>query len=101
MEVGTTQVVEGTNLVGEARQSLSQISEVSHQIDWLVQAISEATVSQVQTSQVVTVLMKEIALISEHTSDSTRQVSSSLIETVEIAAQLQASVGMFNVGTDV
>ena len=100
MELGTTQVVEGTNLVGDAKQSLSKILEVSRQIDTLVQSISSATVSQAETSQAVTELMKEIAKVSERTSNSTRQVSGSLQETVGIAAQLQASVGAFKVGGD-
>jgi len=100
MELGTAQVVEGTHLVEDAKLSLSQILEVSRQIDTLVQSISSATVSQVQTSQAVTELMKEIALVSERTSDSTRHVSGSLQETVEIAAQLQASVSTFKVGGD-
>jgi methyl-accepting chemotaxis protein len=101
MEVGTHQVVEGSNLVEEAKLSLTQILEVSRQIDALVQSISTATVSQAETSQAVTELMKEIALVSERTSNSTRQVSGSLQETVGIAAQLQASVGTFNVGSEV
>jgi methyl-accepting chemotaxis protein len=101
MEVGTHQVVEGTNLVEEAKLSLTQILGVSRQIDALVQSISTATVSQAETSQAVTELMKEIALVSERTSNSTRQVSGSLQETVGIAAQLQASVGTFNVGSEV
>ncbi len=100
MELGTTQVVEGTHLVEDAKLSLSQILEVSRQIDTLVQSISSATVSQVETSLAVTELMKEIAKVSEHTCSSTRQVSGSLKETVEIAAQLQASVGTFKVGTE-
>jgi methyl-accepting chemotaxis protein len=101
MEVGTHQVVEGSNLVEEAKLSLTQILEVSRQIDALVQSISTATVSQAETSQAVTELMKEIALVSERTSNSTRQVSGSLQETVGIAAQLQASVGTFNVGSEI
>ena len=100
MELGTTQVVEGTHLVEDAKQSLSQILDVSRKIDALVQSISSATVSQAQTSQAVTELMKEIAKVSERTSHSTRQVSGSLQETVGIAAQLQASVGTFKVGED-
>jgi len=100
MELGTTQVVEGTHLVEDAKQSLSKILEVSRQIDTLVQSISSATVSQVETSQAVTELMKEIAKVSERTSNSTRQVSGSLKETVGIAQELQASVGTFKVGGD-
>jgi methyl-accepting chemotaxis protein PixJ len=97
MEVGTSQVVEGTHLVEDVKQNLSQILGVSRQIDALVQSISSATVSQAQTSQVVTNLMKEIAKVSESTSNSTRQVSTSLKETVEIAHELQESVGTFKV----
>jgi methyl-accepting chemotaxis protein len=100
MELGTSQVVEGTNLVEGAKQSLHQILDVSRQIDTLVQSISTATVSQAETSQAVTELMKAIAIVSEHTSNSTRKVSSSLKETVEIAQELQESVGTFNVGED-
>jgi methyl-accepting chemotaxis protein len=44
-------------------------------------------------------LMEEIALVSERTSDSTRQVSGSLQETVGIAQELQASVSTFKVDT--
>ncbi|NET56697.1 MAG: GAF domain-containing protein [Symploca sp. SIO2E6] len=98
MELGTTQVVEGTHLVEDAKQSLSQIVEVSYKIDQLVQSIKNATVSGAQTSQTVTELMKDIALVSERTSDSTRAISRSLQETVGIAQELQASVGTFNVG---
>ncbi|GAB4186441.1 MAG: hypothetical protein Fur006_25700 [Coleofasciculaceae cyanobacterium] len=97
MELGTSQVVEGTSLVEDAKQSLSKILEVSRQIDGLVQSISSATVTQAETSQAVTQLMQEIALVSERTSDSTRKVSSSLKETVEIAQELQESVGTFKV----
>lgn len=100
MELGTAQVVEGTHLVEDAKKSLTQILEVSRQIDTLVQSISTATVSQAETSQVVTELMKEIALVSERTSNSTRRVSGSLQETVGIAQELQATVRTFNVGGD-
>jgi len=72
--------------------------EVSRQIDVLVQSISDATVSQVLTSASVSKLMKEVAQVSERTSDSSRQVSDALRQTVEIAQGLQDSVGAFEVG---
>ena len=97
MELGTTQVVEGTHLVEDTKKSLEQILEVSHQIDQLVQSISSATVSQAQTSKFVMNLMKKIAKVSERTSDSSHQVSVSLQQTIEVAQQLQESVGKFKV----
>ncbi|MEH2169506.1 MAG: methyl-accepting chemotaxis protein [Nostoc sp.] len=97
MEIGTTQVVEGTRIVEEAKQSLSQILDVSCQIDSLVQSISTATASQVETSQSVSQLMKDIAAISQRTSDSSHQVSQSLQQTVDISQQLQETVEAFKV----
>ena len=97
MEIGTTQVVEGTRIVEEAKQSLSQILDVSSQIDSLVQSISTATASQVETSQSVSQLMKDIAAISQRSSDSSRQVSESLQQTVDISQQLQETVEAFKV----
>ncbi|MEH1958923.1 MAG: methyl-accepting chemotaxis protein [Nostoc sp.] len=97
MEIGTTQVVEGTQIVEEAKQSLSEILDVSRQIDSLVQSISTATASQVETSQSVSQLMKDIAAVSKRTSDSSRQVSESLQQTVEISQQLQETVETFKV----
>ncbi|MBW4631510.1 MAG: GAF domain-containing protein [Iphinoe sp. HA4291-MV1] len=97
MEVGTTQVVEGTRIVEDAKHNLAQILEISRQIDTLVQSISLATASQVQTSQTVSQFMKDIAASSQRTSDSSMKVSQSLQQTVEISQQLQASVGTFKV----
>jgi methyl-accepting chemotaxis protein PixJ len=100
MERGTTQVDKGTRQVEEAKESLQQIVQVSQQIDALLQSISSATVSQTETSEVVKLLMAQINQSSERTSDTSRQVSSALQETVAIAQQLQASVGTFKVEAD-
>lgn len=97
MEVGTSQVVEGTRMVEQTKQSLGQIVEVSRQIDQLVQLISGATVSQTQTSEAVTNLMKEIAQASESTYTTSNDVSSSLQTTVGIAKKLEEAVGTFKV----
>lgn len=97
MEVGTSQVVEGTRIVEDAKQSLHQILEVSRQIDYLVQSISTATASQVATSQSVSELMRAIADVSQRTSDSSRSVSESLQQTVGISQELQQTVGTFKV----
>lgn len=100
MEQSTTQVVEGTYLVEDAKHSLSKILDVSRQIDHLVQSISNTTTSQVNTSEAVSNLMKKIALLSERTSTSSHQVTSALRKTVEVAQDLQASVGAFEVGDE-
>lgn len=97
MELGTTQVMDGTRIVDDAKQNLNQILDISRQIDLLVRSISEATASQVETSQVVSQLMKAIAATSQRTSDSSRQVSNSFAQTLQIAKELQQVVGTFQV----
>ncbi|MEP0912272.1 methyl-accepting chemotaxis protein [Leptolyngbya sp. GB1-A1] len=97
MEQSTAQVVEGTHLVENAKQSLGQILAVSREIDNLVQSISEATVSQVETSSAVSRLIEQVAQVSKQTSKSSIQVSDAIRETVTIAQELQASVGAFEV----
>lgn len=101
MDEGTLQVVASSHSVIAAKESLEQIFEVSRQIEQLVQSISSATVSQAQTSQAVTDLMKKIARTSQQTSDSSRKVSNSLRKTVEVAEQLQMSVGQFKVESQI
>ncbi len=97
MEWGTMQVIEETRLVQNSKQSFSQIIDVCRQIDELVQSISAATVSQVQTSKEVSHLMTEINKVSEMTSNLSHQVSTSLQKTVDISQELQESVGIFKV----
>lgn len=100
MEVGTTQVVEGTRMVQDTKQSLGQIVEVSQQIADLVQTISGSTASQTAKAQMLSKLVQNVAKVSENTSDSSRQVAGSLQEAVEIAKQLQASVSTFKIGSE-
>lgn len=94
IELGTTQVVEKANLVLDAKLSLGQILEVSHQIDRLAQSISTTTVSQAQTSDAVLALLKQIAQVLENTADSSLIVSA-LQQIQEVARQLQTSVSQF------
>lgn len=97
MELGTTQVVEGTSIVENTKNSLSQILNVSQQIDDLVQSIFLATESQVKTSQALSKLMQEISQVSALTSNYSLQASQSLQQTVEISQELQATVETFKI----
>ncbi len=97
MESGTEQVVVGTKLVDETRSSLNRISNVSNQINELVNAIAQATVEQSQDSEVVTQTMTQVAAISEKTATEAGQVSDSFKELLTVAQQLEASVAKFKV----
>jgi len=97
MEAGTEQVVTGTRLVDETRQSLNQITAVSVQISALVSAISSAAVAQSQVSEEVTQTMSGVAAIAQHTSTEATLVSASFKELLAVATELQASAGQFKV----
>ncbi len=97
MEASTAQVVEGTKMVESAKQSLGQIVQVSRQVDQLFQAISGATLSQVQTSQSVKALMSGLAEASKQDSIASNEVSASLQQTVDITEQLQQTMGTFKI----
>jgi methyl-accepting chemotaxis protein len=100
MDQSTTEVVAGTRLVEDAKHNLGRILDVSQQIDTLVRSISDATVSQVEISATVTQLMQGIAQESSRTSQSSREISTSLRETVDVARSLQATVGTFKTGDE-
>jgi len=97
MEAGTQQVVTGTKLVDETRQSLNKITAASVQINQLVEAISQATVVQSQASDSVTQTMTNVAAIANKTSQEASFVSSSFEQLRKVAQALQEDVGQFKV----
>jgi methyl-accepting chemotaxis protein len=97
MEAGTEQVVTGTKLVDETRQSLNKITAASIEINKLVEAISQATVVQSQASEAVTQTMTNVAAIADKTSKEANFVSSSFEQLRKVAQALQEDVGRFKV----
>lgn len=97
MEQSTNRVVEGTRLVKGAKSNLEEIIQVSHHIAQLVRSISEATVTQTQTSESVMQVMQGISEVSQQTSTASHEVSMSLQKTAEIAKALLDSVVTFKV----
>jgi twitching motility protein PilJ len=97
MEVGTNQVIQSTQIAADAKQSLSEIVDISQQIDAFVKSIATASVSQVETSQVINQLMKNVLAISQSNSESCRHISTSLQKTAEISQQLEQKVETFKV----
>ena len=95
IEQSTSQVVEGTRRVEDARASLSQMMAISQRLDEMSRVISQATGSQVETSATVSTLMEKVAQISRRTSDSSREASENLRQTVAVAQDLQEKVATF------
>ena len=97
MEVGTTQVVDTTRLVETTKQRLEKVLVRSQRINDLMRSISQATVTQTDTSSLVTELMQQIARYSEERLKSSQQVSESMVNTAQVAQKLQSAVEQFKV----
>ncbi len=97
MEIGTQQVIDGTRRAEQARQSLTDIIQVSHRIETLVLSITEDTVKQTETSRTVSQVMQSVELSAQETSQESQRVSASLQNLVGVARSLQDSVERFRV----
>lgn len=97
MDSGIQQVVSGTNLVNETRQSLNAIVEATAEIGELVAGITQATQAQTQQSQSVTQTMENVAAIARQTSDGATHIATSFQNLLATAEELQANVGQFKV----
>jgi methyl-accepting chemotaxis protein len=97
MEAGTEQVVTGTQLVDETRQSLNKITTASRQISELVESIAQATVLQSKASETVTATMNTVAAIANQNTAAANQVSGAFEQLRSVAQALQEEVGRFKV----
>ncbi len=95
VESGSNQVTASNTLAIAAKDSLQQIAEISQQIDHLVSSISDATISQVQTSEGVANLMKDISHIAKRNLTSSSEVSKFLKVTKQHSGDLQQSLTHF------
>ncbi|GAB4231385.1 MAG: hypothetical protein Kow0049_13710 [Stanieria sp.] len=95
MEVGTTEVVTGTELVRKTKQTLQVLASTSEQIDQYLQSISTNTQAQTNTSQLINQKMAGVATIAKSTSLEAQEVVESLRNLVKEAETLQSSVAQF------
>lgn len=97
MEAGTEQVVMGTKLVDETRESLNKITVASTEVSELVEEIAQAAIQQSGASETVTQTITDVAQISENTSKEATLVASSFEELQRVAKALQEDVAQFKV----
>ncbi|NJR64608.1 MAG: GAF domain-containing protein [Leptolyngbyaceae cyanobacterium CRU_2_3] len=94
---GLEHVLRGRHLLNLTQQSLKNITQVSHQISQLIEAIAQATVIQSQTSETVTQIMINISGVTHKTSEEANQVSRSFKQLRKVAKLLQQEVERFKV----
>ena len=97
MEVGTSEVVTGTELIGKTQLTLQSLVNISEQIDQYLQSITTSTTEQTQSSKAVNFKIADVAKIAQSTAQETQQVVQSLQALVKEAETLQSSVAKFRV----
>lgn len=95
MEKTTREVVDGAKLVGQARQSLTEIESVSGRLAELVNSITQASRQQARGSESLYKSVSEIAKITQQTATGVRQSADTGRHLATLADQLQASVAAF------
>lgn len=97
MEDGIQRVASGTTVVGEARQSLNDIVDATTQISELVAGITQATQTQTQQCQSVTLTMQDVAAIANQTSEDSVNISIAFQSLLTTAQGLQTTSQRFRV----
>jgi twitching motility protein PilJ len=97
MEESTTQVVTGTKLVKNTKETLQKLAQISNEIDVFLQFISKNTIKQKLISQKVNEKMHEVAIVTKETVEESNSVSQSLEELVKVATEMQKSASRFQV----
>ena len=97
MEIGTEQVNNGSRLVEESRQRLTEIAFSSQRVNQLVQEIAQSASEQVQTSEEVSRTIQNVALIAATNSTQTESMNETFGELRKVAEELQVNVSQFKV----
>ncbi|NEO54236.1 MAG: GAF domain-containing protein [Okeania sp. SIO3B5] len=97
MVVGRKRVMVGTQLVKGARQTLTDLLDVSGQISELVEEITLSATTQADTSSKLSETMQDVAAIANQTSEQSMTVTESFSKLLGVAGDLEKSVAEFKV----
>ncbi len=97
MEVGTGEVVTGTELIRKTQLTLQSLAKTSEQIDQYLQSIATNTNEQTQSSEAINLKIADVANIAQSNSQEAQDVVKSLQTLVQEAETLQSSVSQFRV----
>lgn len=90
-------VVQGTKLADGAHNKLQEIENVSNQLAELIEAITEATTSQVKMSETISKTMEDVGEVSRESSLSSQDTATSMNILIKTARDLRSAVEIFRV----
>jgi len=97
MERSTQGVVEGTRLTDAAGTALGEIDKVTRQLTDLVASISQQSLSEAQSANVVAANIQHIFAVTEQTGEGTRSTAQMVRELSRTAEELNQSVARFKI----
>src|SRR5450755_3299313 len=97
MERSTQGVVEGTRLSDAAGTALGEIDRITRQLTDLVAQISQQSLSEAQSANVVAANIQHIFAVTEQTSEGTRSTAQMVRELSRTAEELNQSVARFKI----
>ncbi len=97
MEVGIAQVVQGTQLVNETRESLSAIVSATSKISEIVEEITRTSAIQSENSETLNSAITEVVTMARNTTQSATEMSASFQELLTTSEELETSVSRFKV----
>jgi twitching motility protein PilJ len=97
MERSTQGVVEGTRLSDAAGTALGEIDKVTRQLTELVAQISQQSLSEAQSANVVAANIQHIFAVTEQTGEGTRSTAQMVRELSRAAEELNQSVSRFKI----
>ena len=97
MERSTQGVVEGTRLSDAAGTALGEIDKITRQLTDLVASISQQSLSEAQSANVVAANIQHIFAVTEQTGEGTRSTAQMVRELSRAADELNQSVARFKI----
>jgi twitching motility protein PilJ len=97
MERSTQGVVEGTRLSDAAGTALGEIDRITRQLTDLVAQISQQSLSEAQSANVVAANIQHIFAVTEQTGEGTRSTAQMVRELSRTAEELNQSVSRFKI----
>ena len=97
MERSTQGVVEGTRLSDAAGTALGEIDRITRQLTDLVAAISQQSLSEAQSANVVAANIQHIFAVTEQTGEGTKSTAQMVRELSRTAEELKQSVSRFKI----
>jgi methyl-accepting chemotaxis protein PixJ len=97
MAKGTNQVKTGAELVQQTRQSLNQVTNITSEIQQLVDAIAVASHQQIANSESVIHNISGAAMTASQNTQSVTLLSASLSQLIQVTEQLKQDISKFKI----